>query len=211
MVLGLLSIASIPTVTGTAIAVSEQRKANERKNDARRMAKFYIDAECIGDTQEDAEVHGRRVVLRDNKVYLDDAQSSTSQSQSHTAECFYVEYPETEETKHRKRGLGLVTTISSNPPALGWIYVDQDTHELKYGNRSQSIDHVVGPWDWIDDEKTVMLEDKKCSFVAVEEEDGSGWGVYFDRDGDELEGVLEEQGKLDNAFTPVVLRRRLVE
>lgn len=75
MVLGLLSIASIPTVTGTAIAVSEQRKANERKNDARRMAKFYIDAECTGGTQEDAEVHGRRVVLRDNKVGLHCVQS----------------------------------------------------------------------------------------------------------------------------------------
>lgn len=103
-----------------------------------------------------------------------------------------------------------MTTISSNPPALGWIYVDQDTHELKYGNRSQSIEHVVGPWDWIDNEKTVMLENKKGAFVAVEEEDGSGWGVYYDRDEDELEGVLEEQGKLDNAFTPVVLRRKLV-
>lgn len=70
MVIGLLSIASIPTVTGTAIAVSEQRKANERKNDARRMAKFHVDAECTGDTQEDCEVNGRRVVLRDNKVGL---------------------------------------------------------------------------------------------------------------------------------------------
>lgn len=70
MVLGLLAITAIPTVTGTALGVSEQRKANERKNDARRMAKFHIDAECTGDTQEDCEVHGRRVVLRDNKVFI---------------------------------------------------------------------------------------------------------------------------------------------
>lgn len=87
--------------------------------------------------------------------------------------------------------------------------MDKNTHQLKYGNRSQSIEHVVGPWDWTGDEKTVVLEDKSA-FVAVEEEDGSGWGVYFDRNGDELEGVLEKQGKLDNAFTPVVLKRNLI-
>lgn len=68
MVIGLLAITSIPTITGTALGVSEQRKANERKNDARRMAKFYIDVECSGEMREDGEVHGRRVVLWDNKV-----------------------------------------------------------------------------------------------------------------------------------------------
>lgn len=142
------------------------------------------------------------------QVYLDDARSA-NRVPGHTAECFYIDYPEIEETKHLKRGLGLVTTISDNPPALGWIYVDKNTHELKYGNRSQSIDHV-GPWDWSEgDERNLTLENKKGAFVAVEEGDGS-WGVYFDRDEDELERVLEEQGKLDNAFTPVILRRRLV-
>lgn len=92
---------------------------------------------------------------------------------------------------------------------LNWIYADKDTHELKYGNRSQSVAHVVGPWDWADEEKTVTLEQKR-GFVAVEEDDGA-WAVYFDRSGDELEGVLGQQGKLDNAFAPVNLKRVLVE
>ena len=71
MVIGLLTIAAIPTVTGVAMGVSEQRKANERKNDARRMAKFLIDVECrdCAQTEEDDEVQGRRLVLRaDQKV-----------------------------------------------------------------------------------------------------------------------------------------------
>lgn len=104
---------------------------------------------------------------------------------------------------------------------LGWIYADKETHELKYGNRSQSIEHVAGPWDWTadDGERTVTLERKK-GFVAVLEDDGDGdgvgdggaaWRVYFDRDGDELEGVLGRIGKLHNAFTPVALERTLVE
>lgn len=68
MVIGLLALTAIPTVTGTALGVSEQRKANERKNDARRMAKFHIDVECAGETAEDDEVHGRRMVVRNDAV-----------------------------------------------------------------------------------------------------------------------------------------------
>ena len=70
MVLGLLSLTSIPTVTGTAFGVSEQRKANERKNDQRRMAKFYIEVAVDDpeDTDEESEMSGRWVVLRDDKV-----------------------------------------------------------------------------------------------------------------------------------------------
>ncbi|KAB8259108.1 VPS28-domain-containing protein [Aspergillus pseudonomiae] len=209
MVIGLLTIAAIPTVTGVALGVSEQRKANERKNDERRMAKFLIDVETNGETQEDSEVCGKRFVLRNNKVYLDDPNPSKRKLPSHTVTSFYIEYPELEETKHLKRGLGLVTTISDNPPMLGWIYVDKDTHELKYGNRTASVEHVVGPWDWTEDETTITLEESP-DFYAVQEEDGD-WAVYFDRDGDELEYVLEEQDKLDNAFAPIALKRKLIE
>lgn len=95
---------------------------------------------------------------------------------------------------------------------MGWIYAAKDTHELKYGNRSRSIEHVVGPWDWAGDaDEIVTLEDKaREAFVAVDEGDGE-WGVYFDRDGDELEGALGRMGRLERDFMPVVLRRRMVE
>ncbi|EAW07221.1 uncharacterized protein ACLA_019260 [Aspergillus clavatus NRRL 1] len=212
MVIGLLTLAAIPTVTGVAMGVSEQRKANERKMDARRMARFNIDVDSSGETQEEDEVRGKRIVLRDNKVlakvYLDDPIPSSRKVPSHTAEAFYIDYPELDETKHLKRGLGLVTTISDNPPMLGWIYVDEETHELKYGNRSQSVYNVVGPWDWANEETTLILEEESA-FYAVQEDDGS-WAVYFDRDGDELEYVLEEQEKLDNPFAPITLKRTMV-
>ena len=68
MVIGLLAITAIPTVTGVAMGVSEQRKANERKNDERRMAKFNIDVVAPPQEEPDDEVQGLRVVLRDFKV-----------------------------------------------------------------------------------------------------------------------------------------------
>jgi hypothetical protein len=68
MVIGLLLLTAIPTTTGVAFGVSEQRKANQRKEDARRMAKFNIDVECDGDTDDDRDVNGRRLVVRNDKV-----------------------------------------------------------------------------------------------------------------------------------------------
>ncbi|PYH49377.1 S-adenosylmethionine-dependent methyltransferase [Aspergillus saccharolyticus JOP 1030-1] len=209
MVIGLLVLSAIPTVTGVSLASSEQRKANERKNDERRMAKFYIDVAAPPHNPEDPEVHNKRVVLRDFKVFLDDRDPAKRDPPAHTAQAFYIEYPEFDHMKHLKRGFGVATSISDNPPMLGWIYADKDTHELKYGNRTQSCEHVIGPWDWVDDETTLTLEGSR-QFVAVKEEDGS-WGVYFDRDGDELEGVLEEQGKLDNEYLLLRLKRNLIE
>lgn len=70
MVIGLLLLTAIPTTTGVAFATSEQRKANQRREDARRMAKFHIDVECDGDTDDDRDVHGRRLVVRNDKVCI---------------------------------------------------------------------------------------------------------------------------------------------
>ena len=58
---------------------------------------------------------------------------------------FYVQYPDPARTPAE---LGLVSFISESPPALNWIYIDKNTRELKHGNRTQSIDHEVGPWGW---------------------------------------------------------------
>ncbi|KAJ5099966.1 hypothetical protein N7532_006967 [Penicillium argentinense] len=186
MVIGLLTLTSIPTVTGVSFGVSEQRKSNQRKEDARRMVKFNIES-----------------------VYLDFLNPSDRSIPSFTALAFYIEYPEPDETKHLERGLGLPTYVSANPPLLNWIYADKDTYELKYGNRTQSVTHIVGPWDWTEDEKVILLEEKNA-FFAVEEEEGQ-WALYFDREGDELARVLEEREMLDNAFVPVTLMRKVVE
>ncbi|KAJ5551988.1 hypothetical protein N7535_000066 [Penicillium sp. DV-2018c] len=210
--IGLLAITSIPVVTGVSLASSEQRKANQRKEDARRMVKFNIEAECLGDTDDDRELNGMTVVVRNEKVYLADKDPSKRSPPAFTALAFYIEYPEPEELKYlkRERGLGLPTYVQDNPPLLNWIYADKETHELKYGNRSQSVEQVVEPWDWCKNERNILLEGKENRFIAVEEEEGQ-WALYYDRDGDELARVLEERGLLDCAFVPVTLVRKIVE
>jgi len=142
--------------------------------------------------------------LRDNKVYLDHPDPSLRKTTAYTALAFYIGYPGDKDDK-RKRGDGLVTSVRDDPPLLNWIYVDKDTLELKHGNRSQSIENIVGHWDWIKDEKTIIFEGEE-PFVAVKEEPGV-WAVYCDcyRDG------LASIGQTGKTRVEISLDRKLVE
>lgn len=88
-----------------------------------------------------------------------------------------------------RQGEGLVSTISDEPPQLNWIYVDQDTHEVKYGNREESEGHILGPWDVTKIDRRVTLEGWE-GFVAVEYGPRE-WALYFDRYDDGLDGILD--------------------
>lgn len=87
----------------------------------------------------------------------------------------------------------MVSTISDDPPMLNWIYVDKDTMEVKYSNRSGSIAHHVGDFDWTqeDPSDSDVTFDGWEGFLAVEEKRQSGeerseWALYFDMDDDGL-------------------------
>jgi hypothetical protein len=88
---------------------------------------------------------------------------------------------------------------------LNWIYVDKNSLELKYGNRSQSIEHLVGHWDWTTDETGITLEGEE-PFAAVEEEPGV-WALYCDCYRDGLAGIAQT-GK---TIVEISLDRSLVE
>lgn len=130
---------------------------------------------------------------------------------------FYIQYPDDNRCPPER---GLVSTISDDPPMLNWIYCHNQTYCLHYGNRTASISHIVGEWDWTSDESHVMLEGFE-GFVAVDEssnmseeeweqtewgKEGLRWAVYFDRDDDGLRGEGRRKGK---KVLEVGLRRRL--
>lgn len=101
------------------------------------------------------------------------------------------------------------SSSSSAKPKLNWLFADRETRELKYGPRSEAKKHVVGPWDWTEDEQGLTLDDEEC-LVAVEEEetDGYGWAVYWDKEDDRLKGVGIAAEK---RVLRCSLERRLVE
>ncbi|KAF2246477.1 hypothetical protein BU26DRAFT_431050 [Trematosphaeria pertusa] len=229
MVLDLLTLTAIPTAVGASEAVHQQRVLDEEAESEERQAPFHLDVYCDAQSRKRNEVHGAIVVLRDGKLCLwpkdphtklpkDD---SDSDSTPHPFTGFYLPFP-TEDLPHRPIPappiLGLVSTIPSDTstpkskhkkPKLNWIYADKQTRELKYGPRIEAREHIVGPWDWTeDDEQGLTLNGEEC-LVAVEEEEksGLGWAVYWDKDDDRLKGLGVAQEK---RVLRCSLERRLV-
>jgi hypothetical protein len=108
---------------------------------------------------------------------------------------------------------GLVSTISVDPPMLNWLYADTATLELKYGNRTESIAHVVGSWDWTEDEEGVTLDGWE-GFAAVDEwkkdgerGDGLRWALYYDRYDDDFGAGRKVGGR---TRLPCSLERRIL-
>lgn len=81
--------------------------------------------------------------------------------------------------------IGLVSQVREDPPLLNWLYVDKDTMEVKYGNKSASIEHHVGPWDWTEDEEGITFDETE-DFTAVEDPKTHKWQIYYDMDNDGL-------------------------
>ncbi|KXS17464.1 hypothetical protein M427DRAFT_30295 [Gonapodya prolifera JEL478] len=151
-----------------------------------RLAKFHILAHC------EAEAGGpgvppsqRLVVLREGKLYLDEVDESHHRfPDGHPFAGFYVDYPFRGEPPPP---IGLVSTISVDPPKLNWIYVDGATLEVKYGNKTQTLsnaENIITPWDWTSDGSRVTLEGWE-GFVALEETPGC-WVLCYDKDEDHM-------------------------
>jgi hypothetical protein len=232
MVIGLLTLAAIPVVTGVAEGVSHQRSAADRRADDRRMSKFYIDIYCDAKSSLTKYVHGRRIVLRGGKLWIDEHKAQLRSLESYTAKAFYLVYPDDEVRDFIMRDLearglirqrnppplGLVSQVQDDPPLLNWIYVDKGTMEVRYGNRSDSREHYVGPWDWTEEEEEEEEEDPGEAnkgvtfegwegFTAVEDPQSKEWQVYFDKNDDGLKGYVgKERRKLQ-----ISLERTMVE
>ena len=91
--------------------------------------------------------------------------------------------------------LGIVSQVAVDPPLLNWIYVDKDTMEVKYGNKTASVAHNVGPWDWTEDQKTVVFEESAV-FTAVEDAATKRWQIYLDMEGKGLSEVVPKGRKM---------------
>ncbi|EON69019.1 hypothetical protein W97_08277 [Coniosporium apollinis CBS 100218] len=202
-------ITAIPVVTGVAEGVSHQNKQNaEAAELAKRMIKFHLDVFCDAKPSVRDKVHGMTVVLKNDGLYLapkDDAgnplpTANDNGKATHPFMGFYIDYPDPELHPDTR---GLVSTISLDPPMLNWIYMDKETQELKYGNRTQSREHIVGPWDWTSDEPGSGLTlDEWEGFVAVEEVNEKGkltgeWTMYYDHYDNGLKGKVEGRRTLE--------------
>ena len=188
------------------------------------MRKFNIAVNCVavnnnsgGGQQVSAAVaaiHGRPLVLRNDRVFVSSGPARWPATrgltpEGYTLQAFYIEYPDDRREKNEEAPIGLVSQTADEPqPLLNWVYVDKATGELKYGNRSDSRDEVVGPWHWRDDEGGVTLDGWE-GFMAVEVPGPGGekaWQVYFDREDDGLKVLGRKRRKVE-----ITLERVFVE
>ncbi|EXJ90099.1 hypothetical protein A1O3_03168 [Capronia epimyces CBS 606.96] len=201
MVIGLLVLTAIPTVTGVAQAISGQKTQKEREKDANRMKKFHIDVCCEAQSSRTTELHDKRLVLRDDRVWIGPTEALNPCKEGYVAESFFIEYPDNERVPVE---IGLVTQVQDDPPLLNWIYVDKDTMELKYGNKTASVAHHVGPWDWTEDEEGIVFDGHE-RFTAVEDPKTHKWQIYYDLDDDGLSKHVPNRTKIS-----VSLERTLI-
>ncbi|MCJ1479625.1 hypothetical protein MMC13_008311 [Lambiella insularis] len=205
--LGLLTITAIPTTIGIAEGVSAQKQQKQDASDANLLRKFTLNCWCEGKGKLREQVHGGQLMLRDGKVWIQCPLREPVQP-LHPFVGFYIAYPDDE--RPLPAPMGLVSTVSDDPPMLNWIYVHNSTLELKHGNRTQSREHCVGDWKWTssqdeddhdvsDEEPGGLTLNGEEKFVVVEpvkdNDEDDRWEVRWDRDDNGLKGVAGIEGR----------------
>jgi hypothetical protein len=79
-----------------------------------------------------------------------------------------------------------VTTITDVAPIMNWIYIDRNTHEVKYGVRLDAQPHLTGPFDCTRQDRRLTFDNWE-GWCAVEEFP-TLWALYYDLDDDGLKG-----------------------
>ncbi|KAK5130870.1 hypothetical protein LTR08_001591 [Meristemomyces frigidus] len=184
LALPIVTSTGVSVTTGVAQGVSEQHKQNADAANTTRMLKFHIDIRVDPSQQARKgarELHNGIVTVHDDKLWVEAKSPDTGwpvNEKHHPFTGFYIAYPD----DNRPVTRGLVSTISVDPPMLNWIYADKDTLEMKYSNKSGSIEHHVGSFDWTsEDNDSSVTFDEWEGFTAVEEKPGQ-WALYFDMD-----------------------------
>jgi hypothetical protein len=82
----------------------------------------------------------------------------------------------------------MVTRISTDLPIMNWLFVDADTHQLRYGVRKDAEGNITGPFDCTATNRRITLQGWKGWCVA--EEQPGVWAVYFDIHDNALQGKV---------------------
>nr|POE65886.1 hypothetical protein CFP56_57576 [Quercus suber] len=188
MVFGIITaVAACPAIIGTTEAVRHGQKKNNREE--HRGRKYHLAVTLTRRSRYCEQFDGATIVLKDAKLYVDTRRDAREVHWPATTN--YLDYPGERRQVWKKagyaRGEGFVTTINAER-FLNWVYVDKDSHEVKYGVREQSEPHLVGPWDCTQVERRLTFAGWE-GFIAVQETDGDEmWALYFDCDDDGLTG-----------------------
>lgn len=165
MVLGLLSaVVACPAIIGTTEAVRQGQRQNAREEHRGRKSNLTVTLPVRN--YYSAKFDGAMVVLKDDKLWVDTEHSRLGMSFAHPFTGYCLPYPG-KETDWKKagyrKGQGMVTTISDDPPFLNRVYVHQDV-------RAEAEPHLVGPRDCTQIDRRVTFDGWEGYFTMEEEE-----------------------------------------
>ncbi|KKY26848.1 hypothetical protein UCDDS831_g01127 [Diplodia seriata] len=171
---------------GTQEAIRQSQAKEKREEHRARRCNLIVG--CVRTSVRSRAINGKKIVLRDHKLYIDTENTAeTDESSGHPFAGYYLPYPDSEYE-------GLVSTITHVAPILNWIYIDKETFEVKYGVRDLAQPHLTGPFDCTRQDRRLTFEDWE-GFVAVEEKPMT-WALYFDRDDNGLKGKVQPGQKV---------------
>lgn len=152
MVLSMLvTIIATPGLLGSQEAIRQSQ--SKEKREEHRARRCNLVATCVKSSIRNREINGRLVVLRYGKLWID-VGTEDGTSLGHPYAGYYLPYPD---STHE----GLVTTINCVAPIMNWVYVDKETHEVKYGVHVDAQPNLTGPFD-------CTRQDRRLTF--------DGWG-----------------------------------
>ncbi|KAK2603169.1 hypothetical protein N8I77_009647 [Diaporthe amygdali] len=174
-------VLSVLVAFGAVTGASEGIKASQAKarREEHRSRKNNLIVHVPKSSEYSQTLEGRRVVLSGNKLFVDTGLDNDVPF-GHPFEGYFLGYPELNHP-------GLVSSITDEAPIMNWIYMDVQTFELKFGTRQFSEGHLTGPFDCTRQDRRLTLHGYE-NFVAVR--NGPFWALYFDWDGDHLEGKV---------------------
>ncbi|TDZ28910.1 hypothetical protein C8035_v003926 [Colletotrichum spinosum] len=172
-------VVAFSAVFGMAEAIRHTQSQARRKEHRSRKNNLLI--RCRKSTRYSPDIEGRHVVLSGDKLFVDTGLDPDS-AFGFPFTGYFLPYPE---TQHE----GLVSMICEEPPIMNWIYVDRDTHEVKFGTRPYAQPNLTGPFD-------CTRQDKRLTFAGWEGfyvvKTGDFWALYFDVEQDGLKAKLGE-------------------
>jgi len=164
----LIATISAPGLLGSQEAIRQSQSKDKREE--HRARRCNLIAACVKSSKSSREIDGRPVVLKHGRLWIDTGTEDGSPL-GHPYAGYYLPYPD---TKYE----GLVTTITDEAPIMNWVYIDRETHQVKYGVRDDAQPNLTGPFDCTRQDRRLTFDGWE-GWCAVEETPGS-WALYFD-------------------------------
>ncbi|EPS37975.1 hypothetical protein H072_8313 [Dactylellina haptotyla CBS 200.50] len=161
--LGLLIISSIPTVIGVTQALRYKEQAAEQE----KQGPKWFNLVCVSEDTA-SQFYGAKIALLDKQLLID----TNAETKAFLFKGLFHDYLGTDMT-------GLVSYIDTDPPALNWIYVENEKVKYGTGSESKGEGKKVGPWSY---KGGLQLQDEALFYVGEELGDGK-WELRYGENG----------------------------